>query len=116
MTAKPISERDLVLVPDIGTKKLRPGIVLETKFDKRIILIAGTGTARDLPRIEVRHDSRAGKALGFSKPTYFYASNERVVMTTEVITTGKVCPPELFFQLRILVRPGTRGKTTEGSH
>lgn len=108
MTAKCISERDLVIVPDIETKKLRPGIVLETKLGKQIILIAGTGTPRDLPRVEVRPESREGKALGFYKPTYFYVSNERVVASTEVISTGKVCPPGLFLQLRMFVRSGSR--------
>jgi hypothetical protein len=108
MTVKPISERDLVLVADPETKKLRPGIVLETKLGRQVILIAGTGTPRDLPRVEVRPESRAGKALGFYKPTYFYASNERVVAMTEVISTGRVCPPELFLQLRVFVKSAAR--------
>jgi hypothetical protein len=67
---RPIAERDLVFVPDPGTLKLRPGIVLETSLNTQIILISGTGTSRDLPRVEVRPESRAGKALGFYKPTY----------------------------------------------
>lgn len=104
MKDKPISVRDLVIVPDPDTQKPRPGIVLEVRDNKKIILIAGTGTPRDLPRVEVRPESRAGKVLGFYKPTYFYANNERVVSLCEVIATGKACPPELFMQLREFVK------------
>lgn len=103
-----ISERDIVLVLDTNTNKPRPGIVLELKADRQALLIAGTGTPRDLPRIEVRPESRVGKALGVYKPTYFYASNERTVLTSELKSTGKVCPPELFFKLRDFVKSSNR--------
>lgn len=107
MKDKPISERDLVIVPDRDTQKPRPGIVIQITADRTIILVAGTGTPRDLPRVEVRPERREGKRLGFYKPTYFYVSGRRAVLESEVIVTEKTCSMELFLELRELIDRGS---------
>ncbi len=95
--AQCIAERELVLVPHLG--KMRPGIVIEIQRNWTVIAMLGTGTPRDLPRVEVRPETRDGKALGFYKPTYFYATNKAVAATDELTPTGRLCPPLLFDKL-----------------
>jgi hypothetical protein len=59
MAAKPPTERDFVLLP--LAEKNRPAIVLEILASDMARVIYGTGTARDVPRVEVRPESREGK-------------------------------------------------------
>ncbi|HYO61679.1 MAG TPA: hypothetical protein VE093_38090 [Polyangiaceae bacterium] len=92
--------RDLVLLP--LAEKNRPAVVLRVLEDRVVVLIYGTGTLREMPRIEVRPETRDGKALGFYKPTYFYVSGVRAARAEILIRTGRRCPPELFLKLRAL--------------
>jgi len=102
---KAFAERDLVLVA--YAEKHRPGIVLRVDGDSAIVLMYGTGTPRDLPRVEVRPETREGKALGFYKPTYFYATTVVVVTDLSALTPKqKKCPPELYLKLRSLWQRG----------
>jgi hypothetical protein len=105
-SSQPFVERELVLVPHAN--KNRPAIVLRVEAERVVVLVWGTGTPRDLPRVEVRPETRDGKALGFYKPTYFYPNNRLAVLPSLLIATGKRCPPELFLKLRQLVERGLR--------
>jgi hypothetical protein len=87
--------------------KNRPAIVLQVLDSETVLVIYGTGTARELPRVEVRPESREGKALGLYKPTYFYTTGVRVAAMAVLIRRDRRCPPELFGQLRAIAqRPG----------
>src|SRR5262249_524292 len=95
-----LTERDFVLLP--LAEKNRPAVVLDIIDDERALVIYGTGTPRDLPRVEVGADTREAKSLGLYKPTYFYASGVRVALISVLIRQNRRCPPELFLRLRTI--------------
>ena len=95
-----LRERDFVLLP--LAEKNRPAVVLLILDRERVLVIYGTGTPRELARVEVRPESREGKALGLYKPTYFYSSNVRVAVRSVLINQQRRCPPELFLRLRAI--------------
>lgn len=102
--ALPPAAMDLVLLPLEG--KDRPAVVLASVDEERVRVIHGTGTARDMPRVEVRPETREGKALRLYKPTYFYASNVRIARGAGLMRLERRCPPELFGRLRALADRG----------
>lgn len=93
--------RDVVLFPHEPSDKTRIGVVMDANDTSVVVLLYGTGTKRELPRVEVQPDSREGKALRVYKPTYFYAETCAVVRAALKVVSR--CPPELFTRLRGLL-------------
>ncbi len=82
-----------------------PAIVVRlVPGEDRAIVLCGTGTRRaEYAVIEVPVRSVAGRALGLTKDTFFYATQLRSVRLGHLkVHTGR-CPPELFLQVRLLV-------------
>ena len=70
-----IREGSIIRV-DTATKKGRPGVVVDTLPDGQVVVLWGTGTLRPhLSHVAVAPREPAGRALGLTKPTYFYGSN-----------------------------------------
>jgi|SRR5580700_12297638 hypothetical protein len=96
----------------LGLKVGRVGVVLRFFIvdGRRLVLVAwGTGTLRTHLRSElVRPREPAGRALGLTKPTYFYGHNYWVGVETEVDVQPGTCPGSLLAELRALVGGQTR--------
>lgn len=97
-----MSPRDPVEV--FHGQKWRPGYVLRCG-EQVLIIICGTGTARDLPRVAIEQRSRIGKAMRLSKDTYFYRSNvvRRPREDIRPRPDAARCPLPIFDQLAALV-------------
>jgi hypothetical protein len=80
-----------------------PAVVVDVDGEQ-YVLIYGTGTNRpDILRVAVDPQTRNGKALRLSKPTYFYKTNVRVAKMAALRSRYGRCPPGLFVELRELV-------------
>ena len=93
---------------DVATKHGRPGVVVgfETKSGRAIILW-GTGTLRThLRHVAVVPRELGGLALGLTKPTYFFTSNEwrGSPESKRIEEQPGPCPPYLLVALRALLR------------
>lgn len=87
---------------EAGTKS-RLAVVIRVESD-RIWVAYVTGTARDLPRVEVKENTQFAKAIGLSKTSYFYRDHTAFVLLAEAnLVAGRRCPPELFASLRVLL-------------
>ena len=92
---------------DTGTKKGRPGVVVG--FEQRTgraIVLWGTGTLRPhLSHVAVVPREPAGRALGVTKPTYFYGSNEwkGPPESERLAEQPGICPSYLLVALHALV-------------
>lgn len=82
-----------------------PAIVVRlVPGENRAIVLCGTGTRRpEYAVIEVPGKSAAGKALGLTKDTFFYATQLRSVRLSHLRADTGHCPPGLFLQVRLLV-------------
>lgn len=82
----------------VDADKRRPAIILRVS-DDQVTVIYGTGTVRlEWGHVCVQPNSRAGKVLKLSKPTYFYVRNVLLVPRTMVATCGS-CPLRVFMEL-----------------
>jgi len=98
-----LRERSVAWVDIGGTP--HPAIVVRLVPDQgRAIVLCGTGTKRaEYAVIEVPSKSAAGKALGLTKDTFFYATQLRNVRLGHLKVHNGHCPPALFLQVRLLV-------------
>jgi hypothetical protein len=98
-----LRERGVAWVDIGGTP--HPAIVVRLVPDEgRAIVLCGTGTKRaEYAVIEVPSKSAAGKALGLTKDTFFYANQLRTVRLGHLRVHTGLCPPALFLQVRLLV-------------
>jgi hypothetical protein len=91
----------------VGLKVGRVGVVLRVFIvdGRRLVLVAwGTGTLRaHLPGELVRPRESAGRALGLTKPTYFYGHNYWVGIEANVDVQRGTCPGSLLEKVRALV-------------
>lgn len=95
----------------IEADKLRIGLVLQVQ-DDRILVALGTGTLRDPPRVVVEPQTRLGRRLGLSKPTYFYPATLRVLQADRVRQRCGSGPMEKFCEIQAMlpeVPPSTSG-------
>jgi hypothetical protein len=100
---------DSVLLPLPGTVP-HPAIVLHIQGEWAHV-IYGTGTRREWPCVIVVERSRGAIALGFYKSTYFYATNLRQVMLSELTLRNRWCPPDILLQLRALIQQAVQDGT-----
>ena len=92
-----------VVRAEAGGGKRRPCVVLRLRLgDGALVVLAGTGTPRDLPRVVVEAGTRAWKAMRLDKDTYFYLP-PLAFAEAEVEPTGGVCPPNKLQEMRELV-------------
>jgi hypothetical protein len=85
-----------------------PAIVIDT--GTQVIVLCGTGTQKPYtPQVCVTPGSAAAKALGLSKPTYFYASGVTVVSDDKkIVSVRGNCPWEVFEQLEGVYKAACR--------
>lgn len=102
-TEPQLRERGVAYVEVSG--KERPAIVIRIfKAEGRALVVCGTGTSRsELAVVAVPETSAAGRALRLTKATYFYGDALKSVKLDYLKPTAGLCPPELFFQVRLLV-------------
>lgn len=91
-----------------GTKRRR-GVVLEVVNGLAVVTFV-YGTRRELDHVAVDPNSRDGKTLLLTKPTFFYArGGVSFVPLRACEDTGRRCSPELFEKLTALhLRATTR--------
>jgi hypothetical protein len=101
-----IERRSVVDVPLGGaTPKPRRAVVLDDEVDGIVVVIAVTGTDREIDRVVVEPESREGKAVRLYKPSFFYAANIAAVPASACsVVAGARCPPELHERLLDLRR------------
>lgn len=100
----PFRPGDVVIVLGGAGGKDRPAVVVDLQPDGPLLLvIEGTGTPRDPPRLEVRERTRAAFRMGLSKTTHFYASAAGWFPPERLRSTGRTTPAEVFQQLRELL-------------
>jgi hypothetical protein len=87
----------------VDLDKRRPAIIVEVG-DTRVIVMHGTGTERPhYDRVCIDSRSPAGRRLGLTKPTYFYARNWASVTKERVAKTAGPCPFVVFHKLEELL-------------
>jgi hypothetical protein len=101
-----IQVRDVVRLY-AGTKEGRTGVVMRVFPDLgRAVVLSGTSSFYEHePCVAVKHNERAGIALGLtSSTTYFFQksgfSRPKLI---DLEPIGRACPPDLFLKLERLI-------------
>ena len=92
---------------DTATKRGRPGVVVELLPSGQAKVAWGTGTLRPhLRHVAVVPHEAAGRALGLTKPTYFYQQSVWTGAPDAERLHGQLgtCPRYLLVALRALLR------------
>ncbi len=76
--------------------------------------MAGTGTQRKEACLEVGPNSRTGRLLGLSKPTYFYRGGVAFVRENVVKNSGCKCLPSELFRVEEIIGERSPPKSPSG--
>lgn len=87
-----------VVIAMAGTKE-RFCVVLDVRDGVALVVSAGYGNSNDPNDVKVSENSRAWKAMGLTKTTYFKTTVERVRLESARATAGK-CPPDVHLAIR----------------